>query len=47
MNMGGITGAVTYEGELGEFMSLLDLAAEVHLGKQTTFGLGKVRVECV
>jgi hypothetical protein len=43
MLMGGITGTVTYEGEIGEFMPLVDFCVQTHLGKQTTFGLGLIR----
>lgn len=45
MQMGGLAGSVTYEGEIGEFLPLLEFCARVHLGKQTTFGLGKIRVD--
>lgn len=44
MFMGGMTGSVTYQGDLREFMPLIRFAEEVHLGKQTTFGLGKIRI---
>ncbi|HAY23158.1 MAG TPA: CRISPR-associated protein Cas6, partial [Desulfobacterales bacterium] len=33
-----------YRGDLAEYMPLLKYAEKVHLGKATTFGLGKVRV---
>jgi len=36
MLMGGIVGSITYEGEIGEYLPLLDFCARVHLGKQTT-----------
>lgn len=42
MLMGGITGSVVYEGEIGEFMPLIDFCVWTHVGKQTTFGLGKI-----
>lgn len=45
MLMGGLTGRVTYTGELSEFLPLLKLAEKIHLGKQTTFGLGKIHLE--
>lgn len=45
MLMGGMMGSVTYEGDIGEFMPLMDFCAQVHLGKQTAFGLGKIRAE--
>jgi hypothetical protein len=44
MLLGGMVGEATYEGEVGEFMPLLRLVEIVHLGKATTFGLGKVKV---
>ncbi len=42
LKLGGIVGTVLYEGQLGPFATLLDLATLLHLGKQTSFGLGKV-----
>lgn len=45
MRMGGITGSVTYKGDLNEFMPLINFCTKVHLGKQTTFGLGKIIAE--
>jgi len=43
MLMGGITGSVTYEGELNEFMPLVRFCEKAHVGKQTSFGLGKIK----
>jgi hypothetical protein len=45
MMMGGLRGSVAYGGELGEYLPLVDFCARVHLGKQTTFGLGRFSVE--
>ena len=45
MLMGGMTGTVTYEGCIDEFLPLIEFCEQVHLGKQTTFGLGKIRTE--
>ncbi len=46
MLMGGITGTITYEAEdLSEFVPLLHYCEVVHLGKQTSFGLGRIRIE--
>ena len=45
MLMGGISGSITYSGDIGEFLPVLRICEEVHLGKQTTFGLGKIRIE--
>jgi len=42
MLMGGIIGTVTYQGEIGTYLPLIELAKELHLGKQTAFGLGKI-----
>ena len=42
MFMGGIIGSITYEGDLEKYLPLLELASKVHIGKQTTFGMGKV-----
>lgn len=45
MQLGGITGKIVYHGEnLGEFLPLLRYCEETHLGKQTTFGLGRIKV---
>jgi len=44
MFMGGMVGAVDYEGELAEYLPLLDLCVKTHLGKNTSFGLGKIKV---
>jgi len=46
MLMGGITGTITYQAEdLSEFIPLLRYCEIVHLGKQTSFGLGRIRIE--
>jgi len=45
MLMGGMVGSISYTGNLGEFLPLLRLCEEVHLGKQSTFGLGQIAVE--
>ena len=42
MLLGGMTGTVTYRGALAPYRPLLELASDWHLGKQTTFGLGKI-----
>lgn len=47
MLMGGMTGSVTYNGCIGEYLPLIDFCEQVHLGKQTTFGLGKIELELI
>jgi len=47
MLMGGMVGSVGYDGKIGEYLPLIDLCSKVHLGKQTSFGLGKIRAEIV
>ncbi|RLB15127.1 MAG: CRISPR-associated protein Cas6 [Deltaproteobacteria bacterium] len=42
MLMGGMVGSIVYEGRLGEFLPLLNICSKVHLGKNTSFGLGKI-----
>ncbi len=44
MLMGGITGNVTYSGEIAGFLPLIRFCEKVHLGKQTSFGLGKIEI---
>lgn len=45
MSMGGFVGHVTYQGDLTEFLLWLKAGELVHVGKGTTLGLGKFRVE--
>jgi hypothetical protein len=46
MQLGGITGRIGYKGDnLAAFLPLLRYCEKTHLGKQTTFGLGQIRVE--
>ena len=47
MNLGGITGRVTYKGELTPFLPLLRLGELIHVGKGATFGNGQYRMEGV
>lgn len=44
MMMGGMTGSITYYGQLEEYLPLLRFCEQVHIGKQTAFGLGKIAV---
>jgi CRISPR-associated endoribonuclease Cas6 len=43
MLMGGMVGEATYKGKLDEFLPLLRYGEIVHVGKATTFGLGKIQ----
>ncbi len=45
MVWGGWVGRVTYRGDLGIYLPLLRIGEYVHVGKATTFGLGKYRLE--
>lgn len=46
MLMGGVQGSITFAGEnLSEFLPLLRYCEFTHIGKQTSFGLGRIRVE--
>ena len=44
MFMGGMVGSIVYEGSLEEYLPILSFCERVHLGKNTSFGLGKVKV---
>lgn len=45
MFMGGLVGSVTYEGNLGEYLPLIEFSEKAHLGKNTSFGLGKMVIQ--
>jgi len=45
MLMGGMVGSVIFEGKIGEYLPLIEFCTKVHLGKQTSFGLGKIKTE--
>ena len=44
MSLGGVTGTVAYEGDISDFMPFLRLGEYVHVGKGTSFGLGKYEI---
>lgn len=44
MMMGGMVGKINYAGVTGEYLPLLRFCELAHLGKATTFGLGKIKV---
>lgn len=45
MNFGGYIGQANLEGPLNGFGAILQAAEILHIGKGTTFGLGKMRIE--
>ncbi|QCQ23219.1 CRISPR system precrRNA processing endoribonuclease RAMP protein Cas6 [Desulfoglaeba alkanexedens] len=45
MKLGGLLGPVTFRGPVEAFLPLLLLGSWVHIGKNTTFGLGRYHVE--
>lgn len=44
MQLGGIMGRVTFNGKTGQYAPLFRLGEYLHMGKNTTFGLGKYRL---
>ena len=44
MKLGGITGNVSFKGDIKPFFPLILLGEYAHLGKNTTFGLGKYKL---
>ncbi|SLM32388.1 conserved hypothetical protein [Desulfamplus magnetovallimortis] len=42
MFMGGLTGSITYQGDLAQFLPMMTMAETVHVGKNSAFGLGKI-----
>lgn len=45
MMMGGMIGSVIYKGDIGEYLPLIEFCEHVNIGKQTVFGLGKMKFE--
>lgn len=44
MKFGGWVGDIVYKGDLKRFLPLLRFGQHIHVGKATTFGLGKYRI---
>lgn len=44
MKMGGLTGSITFVGDFKPFAPFLLLGEQIHVGKGTSFGLGKYRI---
>lgn len=44
MSMGGVTGTIAYQGDIADFVPLFKLGEYVHVGKGTSFGLGKYAI---
>jgi hypothetical protein len=45
ISLGGMAGETKYAGDLSPYMPFLRYCEQVHLGKQTVFGLGRIQVE--
>lgn len=45
MELHGFRGEIVYEGDLGEFMELLRWGEILHVGKSTSFGMGRYVIE--
>jgi hypothetical protein len=45
MNLGGVVGKISYKGILKPFMPLIKGGEVLHVGKNTSFGLGKYKID--
>ena len=45
VQLGGLVGDVTYQGDLDEFLPYINFCQKTHLGKNTSFGLGRFVIE--
>ncbi len=44
MKLGGFVGRISYDGEIASFLPLIQLGHYIHVGKNTSFGMGKYEV---
>jgi CRISPR/Cas system endoribonuclease Cas6 (RAMP superfamily) len=44
MKLGGLIGDITFEGNITPFLPFLTLGRYIHVGKGTSFGLGKYEI---
>ncbi len=44
MKLGGFVGRITFEGDLTPFLPYIRIGEAVHVGKATSFGLGRYRI---
>jgi len=44
VKLSGVTGEIIYQGELTKFYPLLKIGEYIHIGRNTTFGLGKYEI---
>jgi CRISPR-associated endoribonuclease Cas6 len=44
VGVGGVCGSISFEGDIGPFISFLRLAEYLHVGKSTAFGLGRIKI---
>ncbi|MHB2020943.1 MAG: CRISPR system precrRNA processing endoribonuclease RAMP protein Cas6 [Candidatus Xenobia bacterium] len=47
MKLGGLVGRACWQGPIGPLLPLLSASTVLHLGKNTTFGLGRIAVQVV
>lgn len=45
MKLGGFVGDITFGGQLGKFLPYIILGQHIHVGKGTSFGLGKYEIQ--
>lgn len=47
MELGGVTGKITYEGFINPFLQILKVGAAIHIGKGTSFGFGNFQYNII